>query len=286
LSALYGKILIVLFSGIIISFLLFALSLVLINMGLRERQIQLLNKQLEKLNTDKDRFISILAHDLRGPFSGLLGFAGLLTDNVRKTSIDEIEYQLNIINNSAKSIYILLEDILMWARNQSGKLPFEPQKLKFSTIYTEVIESLRLNANIKNIAINHFSSGELYVYADKNMVYTILRNLISNAIKFTKNGGKIDIYAETGSSEVTITVSDNGIGIESDMIAKIFDISEAHTTQGTANEEGTGLGLLLCKEFVEKHGGKIWVESKTGKGSNFKFTLQKFADTINSATNR
>ena len=116
------------------------------------------------------------------------------------------------------------------------------------------------------------------------MVYTILRNLISNAIKFTKNGGKIDINAEPGGSEVTITVSDNCIGMEPEMMAKLFDISQIYTTEGTESEEGTGLGLLLCKEFVEKHGGKIWVESKAGKGSDFKFTLQKFTDTFNSTS--
>jgi len=261
--------------------LLFALSLALIYTKLRAFQIQQLNKQLEKLNTDKDRFISILAHDLKTPFSALLGFAELLTTNIRKYDILEVEAQINIINQSAKRIYLLLEDILQWARIQSGNLPYNPQKLNFSTICAEAVESLKLNADNKKITINHYNSVELNLYADKNMLYSILRNLVSNAIKFTKKGGMVDLSADTSGSEVTITVSDNGIGIEPESIGKLFDISQIHATEGTASEKGTGLGLLICKEFVDKHGGKIWVESKIGKGSNFKFTLQKVNDTHN-----
>ena len=145
--------------------------------------------------------------------------------------------------------------------------------MKFTNICHDVIENLELNAKIKNITINHSAMEEINIFADIDMLKMVLRNLISNAIKFTNNGGQIDISAEQTDSTITISVLDNGIGIEPESLTKIFDISQFHTTTGTAEEKGTGLGLLLCKEFVEKHGGKIWVDSEFGKGSEFKFTL-------------
>lgn len=276
LSGLQGSSLIVLISGIIISFLLFALSLALINTRLRTKQILQLNRQLEKMNLDKDRFISILAHDLKSPFGAILGFADLLSKNVRHYDIDEIETKVNIINDSANRIYNLLDDILIWVKSQSNKMPYEPQKLNLKVVCEEVTEDLLLIANIKNIKINHSFSGELYIYADKNMLNTILRNLISNAIKFTNHGGQISIYAKQNINEVTIVVSDNGVGIKPETMANLFEMSQVNSTTGTAKEKGTGLGLLICKEFVEINGGKIWVESQLGQGSDFKFTLQKF----------
>lgn len=237
------------------------------------KQLNQANEELKELNTSKDRFISILAHDLRGPFSSILGFLDLLTENIREYDIDKIESQINIVNNSAKNTFNLLEDILMWVRANSDKIPYEPQKLNFGTICTEVTENLNLTANTKDITINHSALDEVNLFADKNMLTTVLRNLISNSIKFTNKKGQIDIYAETNQTNATITISDNGIGIKPDSINKLFDISQKITTTGTANEKGAGLGLLLCKEFVEKHGGKIWVESEVGKGSTFYFTL-------------
>jgi len=235
--------------------------------------IQQQNNVLKKINTDKDRFITILGHDLKSPFNSILGFLSLLTQNVRKYDIDKIESQINIVNNSAQNTFKLLEDILMWVRANSGKIPYEPQKLNFATICNEVIENLKLTANTKNITINHFATDEINIFADINMLNTVLRNLVSNSIKFTNKSGRIDIYAEKNHSNIIITVSDNGVGIEPDTLKKLFEISQKATTDGTENEKGTGLGLLLCKEFVEKHGGEIWVESDFGKGSDFKFTM-------------
>jgi PAS domain S-box-containing protein len=229
--------------------------------------------QLVKLNADKDRFISILAHDLKSPFNSILGFLGLLTENVRSYDIDRTEKFLNLINASAKSTFCLLEDILMWGRANSGKLPYEPQMVSLSYSCNGIIENLELTAKNKNISLNYFSNGEIFVFADSNMLNTILRNLISNAIKFTNENGKITINAEQDSSNVTITVTDNGVGIKDESLSKLFDISEKISTKGTANETGTGIGLLLSKEFVEKHSGKIWAESEFGKGSKFIFTF-------------
>jgi PAS domain S-box-containing protein len=231
------------------------------------------NEELKKLNADKDRFITILAHDLKSPFNSILGFLGLLTENIRTYDIEKIEKQINIVNNSAKTTFALLEDILMWVRANSGKIPYEPQKLNFGTICEDIIESLKQYADSKEITINNFLADEINIFADKNMLNTILRNLVSNSIKFTNRNGRIDIYAETNRTNAIITVSDNGIGIEPDTINKLFDISQIITKTGTANENGTGFGLILCKEFVEKHYGKIWAESEFGNGCNFKFTM-------------
>lgn len=231
------------------------------------------NNELKKLNADKDRFITILAHDLKNPFNSIIGFLNLLISNINDYDKTEIENYINIINDSAQKTYNLLEDILIWVKAQSGKFPYNPQKQNLTCICNEAIENLNLAANNKRININNHITEEISIYADKNMLTTILRNLISNAIKFTNSNGKIDITAEQYGSIVTILVSDNGVGIDSETIKKLFDITQKTSTEGTANESGTGLGLLLCKEFIDKHCGKIWVESELGKGSNFKFTM-------------
>jgi len=238
-----------------------------------ENQIQELNDKLLNLNADKDRFMSILAYDLKSPFSSLLGFLELLTSNIQKYDIDKIEKQITIINNSAQRIYNLLDDIVIWARSQSGKMPYDPQELNLHDICLEILADNKLGADNKNITINHFVAEEITVKADIDMLKTILRNLISNALKFTNNGGQISIYAEKEIDNTTIKVSDNGIGISPTVLNKLFDISQKYSTAGTAGENGTGFGLFLCKEFIEKHDGKICIESELGKGSTFMFKL-------------
>jgi PAS domain S-box-containing protein len=230
-------------------------------------------RKLIQLNADKDRFISILGHDLKNPFNNILGFSEVLTEEINSLNSDEIKEIAGNINKSAKITNKLLEDILMWARTQQGKIPFKPQKLSLTEICKNILETLIPNANAKGITINYAATKHINVFADADMLKTTLRNLVSNAIKFTNSGGVITISATQIDSNIIISVSDNGIGIPSDNLSKLFDISEVLTTTGTAKETGTGLGLLLCKEFVEKHGGKIWVESEVGKGSVFKFTL-------------
>ncbi len=231
------------------------------------------NNELEKLNADKNLFMSILAHDLKGPFNSILGYLGLLTGNIHTYDIIDIEKQLSIINNSAQNVYNLLEAILMWINSESGKIPFEPQVLSIKTIYSDIIETLKPYANTKAISIDYLGEENFNVFADQNMFQTILRNLVSNSIKFTNNGGQITINAQKTESDIIISVSDNGIGISPESQSKLFNISQIHTSNGTADESGTGLGLLLCKEFVNKNGGEIWVESELGKGSTFKFTV-------------
>ena len=231
------------------------------------------NIELQKLNADKDRFLAILAHDLRGPFHSILWLLDLLARNLHEYGIDKIEKYIVTVNSSAKTTYRLLEDVLLWIRANSGKIPYEPQKLSFATIYRDMIINITPKANYKGITINYLESENISVFADVNMLQTILRNLVSNAVKFTDTGGVINISCIKDREMATFTISDNGIGIAPEIIDKLFDLSELYTTKGTDDESGTGLGLLICKEFVEKHGGKIWVESEVGKGCDFKFTL-------------
>jgi signal transduction histidine kinase len=243
-------------------------------------------QQLLQLNSDKDLFLSVLAHDLRGPFNALLGLSDLLIENIREYDIDEIESLLKNIKNSAQNTYALLEDILRWTKAQSGNILFKPQNLKLNDICNNILETLNPSANAKKIIIYHITADKIKVFADIDMLKTVMRNLVSNAIKFNTSGGFINISAVENSENVTITVSDNGIGISPDKLTKLFNISHIKTsTIGTAQETGTGFGLLLCKEFVEKHGGKIWVESKCGKGSDFKFTLPLFKEQTNVISN-
>jgi PAS domain S-box-containing protein len=240
---------------------------------------------LQKLNADKDRFISILSHDLKSPFNSILGFSEVLTEDIRKLNTDEIEDIAKNINKSARNTLYLLEDLLAWAMMQQGKIIFKPQKLSLADICKNILEILNPNAVAKNITINYYIADRIKVFADIDMIKTVLRNLVSNALKFTNNGGTISVSSEENSENVTISISDNGVGIKAENIKKLFNISEVITTKGTAEETGTGLGLLLCKEFVEKHGGKIWVESEVGIGSEFKFTLPIFTEQVNVINN-
>jgi signal transduction histidine kinase len=263
----------VLLWGIVISLLLFALSMAIVNTTLRSKQIQKLNDELTKNNYDKDRFISILGHDLRSPFNALIGLSEIVIEETRKLEIDEIRNHVIQINQVSHKTLNLLDDILIWVRTQSGKINYEPEILKLSDVVNSVLETFIPVAGTKNIKINQNISEQVLVSADIDMLKTIMRNLISNAVKFTNKTGTINISSERNGPSAIIVVADNGKGIRPDDLNKLFDISQVFTTQGTEGETGSGLGLLLCREFVEKHGGKIWVESEPGRGSTFKFTL-------------
>ena len=231
------------------------------------------NKVLEKLNADKSIFFSILAHDIKSPLTSILGLSDLLLKDTHKYDNETIETFSKNIFDAASSTNNLLDDLLLWATSQYGKLPFKPQKIEFNTICAQTIKHLKSQAEKKEIDITIATPESIILWADENMLKTIFRNLVSNAIKFSNKGGKIRISAEKNPSDTQITVSDNGIGIEDDEQAKLFEISQSISNIGTMGEKGTGLGLKLCKELIEKHKGKVWVESKVGIGSNFKFTL-------------
>ncbi len=178
-----------------------------------------------------------------------------------------------ITNSSAKSTLILLDNLLNWAKSQTDQLMFRPANFNFSDVVGEIIKLKTTQAKAKGISLNYISLDEMVVFADENMLKVILRNLVSNAIKFTEYGGQVNISANRKQDCVEISVSDTGIGMSKKKIKELFNISLHSTNRGTANEHGSGLGLMLCKEFVDKHKGKIWVESQVGKGSDFRFTL-------------
>lgn len=241
-----------------------------------ENELIKVNKDLERAlqsNSDANRFISILAHDLRSPFSVILGYSELLSDNLHKFRSEEIEKLANEINKSTQMTFSLLEDLLKWARVRSGRIPFKPQKLNFKDIWADINKILTPFACSKNIEITYSIPDAVEVIADADMLKTILRNLISNAVKYSNPGGLIKVTAEQTITNIMFSVSDNGIGIHPDNLNKLFDLSELHPTPGTDGEKGMGLGLFLCKGFVEKHGGKIWAESIYGKSSIFYFTI-------------
>ena len=239
----------------------------------QESQLREYTSKLSKLNADKDLFISILAHDLSNHFNSIIGLLDLLKEHFRKFTTEETEEQIRNIHKSANTAFSLLQDLLIWVRTQSGFIHFEPANFNVDSICDEVINNLKYYAQGKNISLQCKIPADLMVKADIQMLKTILRNLISNAIKFTPSEGKIMVMAEKKKNETLITVSDNGIGIDPAMQNQLFKDFKTYSTNGTKGEKGTGLGLLICKMYVEKHDGKIWVESTPGKGSNFKFTL-------------
>ena len=240
---------------------------------LLEKSVAEKTSELKDLNASKDKFFSIIAHDLKNPFNTIIGFSELLNEEINSESTVKSKEYAAMINTSAVQTYKLLENLLDWASSQRGNISFEPGPINLSELLTEEINILYDMAGKKNIELSITCPANLVLSADKNMIKTILRNLLSNAIKFTFRNGKVELKALLKNNEVQITVSDNGIGMTKKTIVNLFRIDANLSTQGTENEKGTGLGLFLCKEFVEKHGGKIWVESLEGKGSQFTFTL-------------
>jgi signal transduction histidine kinase len=240
---------------------------------LLEKSVAIKTAELNELNASKDKFFSIIAHDLKNPFNSIIGLSEILKEEIRSGELERIEEYAGMINISAVQTLRLLENLLEWANSQTGILLFNPVSIKLCELLEEEFSILNDMAIGKNIELKSFITDNLTIIADKNMIKTILRNLISNAIKFTHKNGKVEIKAIKNNRQMEISVSDNGIGMTKKTIAKLFRIDANLLTRGTENEKGTGLGLFLCKEFVEKHGGKIWVESESGKGSIFKFSL-------------
>jgi|GEM_PF-1153263 len=273
-SFLSKEVINVLLLGTLISILLFVLTFSLINAKSKNHRIQHLNEELKKVNLSKDRFISVLAHDLKSPFNSLLGFSEVLSENINDLSKNEIEEFARNINTSAQGTYLLLEELLLWARVQTEHFPFTPKIINLFDICNQVIEDHKFISQKKNISVQNEIDSILNVKADELMLKTILRNLFSNAIKFTSKGGQIKLTADRSkNNRIVISISDNGIGMTSIEVSDLFNISTIHSKVGTANEKGTGMGLLLCKDLVLKHEGNIWVESSPGKGSQFSFTL-------------
>lgn len=244
---------------------------------IRAQRDQLENQrnELEKLNATKDKFFSILAHDLKNPFSGLHSMSEMLSANFKQIDDDDKSKLADKINENAKHIFDLLEDLLTWSRLQRGQMEYNPVKFNLSQLIDINLNVNKLAADKKQIALIAKNNGEICAFADRDMINAVVRNLVNNAVKFTGNMGTIEVDARPDSDGfVHVAVADNGIGISEEDQAKLFRIDIKTKSIGKSKEKGTGLGLILCKEFVEKNGGTIWVESEEGKGSCFRFTVK------------
>ena len=238
-----------------------------------EKALKESEARLSELNAAKDRFFSIIAHDLKSPFSNVAGLSELLAEQIHDKNYGELENLASLIQQSVQRASGLLSNLLQWAQTQTGRMSCQPEKFSLKRSISETLELLCNVASRKEITLTADYPEDLVVFADKNMVNTILRNLLSNAVKFSYSGGEVFLKVQKENNRALISVTDKGIGMTRENLQKLFKIQFRHSTTGTEKETGTGLGLLLCKEFVDLHQGKIWVESTINKGSTFYFTL-------------
>lgn len=240
-----------------------------------EAEIKLKNDELTNLNATKDKFFSIIAHDLKSPFNSILGLSEFMVSQIQEGNYEKIEEYADTIRSSSQRAMDLLQNLLEWSRVQTGRMVFSPENLKIDLLIHEALNLLGDSATQKGIVISKNIPDNLFAFVDQSMFSTIIRNLVSNAIKFSYRGGEIRVDLRELNNQIEVSVSDNGTGIKADQLENLFRIDQNQSKPGTQNEKGTGLGLILCKEFVEKHGGEIWAESQPGKGSKFKFTIPK-----------
>jgi len=235
----------------------------------RNKLLSKKNKEISNANKQKDRFFSIIAHDLRGPFNGFLGLTELLASEIDTMDKEEIQSSAAIMASSAKNLENLLENLLEWSCMEQGLIPFTPQEINLYQTTIECILILQAAAEKKEIQIQNKIEDDTIVFADNHMLHTIIRNILSNAVKFTQKGGSITIQAEKDSKNTILSITDSGIGMNAKIVENIFKLNVKTNRNGTENEPSSGLGLILCKEFIEKHGGKIGVESGENKGTTF-----------------
>ncbi|MFZ1786092.1 MAG: tetratricopeptide repeat-containing sensor histidine kinase [Ferruginibacter sp.] len=231
------------------------------------------NAELQTLNATKDKLFAIVAHDLKNPLSAFRSITQNLSDNKLQISKEEIDFFIGRLNQSANQLYDLLQNLLNWAISQIGKLPFTPEKISLAELAEDNTKLFQNNLLQKNQQVSVNINESFYVWADRNMIKTVVRNLLSNAVKFTPDGGKIELSVVQKNEELHFCVADSGIGISAEDISKLFKVEEDVNTVGQSAEKGTGLGLILCKELIEKNKGRIWAESTAGKGSRFIFAL-------------
>lgn len=240
-----------------------------------EEEIKRKNEELTLINAEKDKFFSVITHDLRGPFNSIMGFTQLLHEMVDEKDNPEIIEYADIILKSSEKAMDLLNNLMEWTRSQTGRMRYNPEYFELNGFLQPVLHLFDEIAGQKSISVTKNLPVSAPIFADKAMMGTIFRNLISNALKFTHEGGEVTISAEVGHNNLTVVVRDNGIGIPKESIKRLFRIDQNFSTQGTSKESGTGLGLILCKEFVNKNKGEIWVESEEGIGSTFYFTIPR-----------
>ncbi|MBF0118169.1 MAG: hybrid sensor histidine kinase/response regulator [Desulfobacterales bacterium] len=234
-----------------------------------------IRKKLEEANAAKTKFLSIIAHDLKNPLYSMMGFSDFLSKRYNDFNEEDKIKFLNNINISSHQLYKLLENLLDWASVQTGRMDYNPQISDLSVMVSMIIKLHKQQADEKKISLISKIAADTIILADTNMINTVIRNLLSNAIKFTPSGGQVTVSSDDLQTHVKISVIDTGIGIKKENIENLFKIEVKCMTLGTNKEKGTGLGLVLCKEFIEKNNGKIWVESEQNKGSKFMFTLPK-----------
>ncbi|MEI8048676.1 MAG: PAS domain S-box protein [Bacteroidota bacterium] len=236
---------------------------------LAEAEILLKNEKLRKMSSEKDKFFSIVAHDLRSPFNGFLGLTQIMAEDLPSLTMTEIQKIAQSMRTSANNLFRLLENLLYWTQIEQGVIPFSPGVLDLQAVMNESMVVVKELAKNKNIEIQYLIPAGMKIYADGNMFQTMIRNLASNAVKFTPKAGKITISAEYFNNGTEICIEDTGIGMDADMVSKLFHLDGKISRKGTEGEPSTGLGLVICKDFIEKHGGKFWVISEEGKGSKF-----------------
>jgi signal transduction histidine kinase len=234
------------------------------------------NEELSGFIAEKDKFFSIIAHDLRSPITSFMGLTGLMAEDAKTLPPERLEKMARLLNNSATSLYGLLDNLLDWASMQRGMFSYNPVTFNLATQVMECLQLTRDSAHSKNIEMEITIPDYLEVFADKRMFETVLRNLVLNAVKFTQKGGNVDVSARKREGDlIEIRVRDTGIGMKKELVDQLFKISGQTGRPGTDGEPSTGLGLIICKDFVEQHNGQIWVESEEGKGSTFIFTIPK-----------
>ncbi|HEY5511661.1 MAG TPA: ATP-binding protein [Prolixibacteraceae bacterium] len=241
-----------------------------------EEEIKVKNELLQISNGEKDKFFAILAHDLRSPLSSFLGLAEVMAEDLHTMTMAEIEDISKSLHVSATSLFQLLENLLEWSLLKKGNFQFHPEKIAINRIIHRSIDPVKESARRKNIDLKVDLTENYFVSCDVKLTETIFRNLISNALKYTYSGGTIVVTARpVKQEEVEVSVSDTGIGMSKELLSKLFIVNEQVSRKGTDGESSSGLGLLICKEFVEKQGGKIRAESIEGKGSTFYFTIKQ-----------
>jgi signal transduction histidine kinase len=241
----------------------------------KKNEIQILKiaEDLKKINDTKDKFVSIIAHDVRTPIIALIGYAEILAEDIEELQKSEIKEFASSIVEISKQTIGLLSNLLEWSRLQTGGIEFHPSNIDAYSISENTVALLTSNAEQKNISLINEIEKEAFVLADGNMMQSIFNNLVTNAIKFTNRNGKIILRSKEFGNKICFSIRDNGVGMDDNQKSMLFEMNKSFTTPGTTNEKGSGLGMILCKDFIEKHGGEIWVDSASGNGSEFFFTI-------------
>jgi len=233
-------------------------------------------EQLKELNTTKDTFFSILAHDLKNPFTSLYSISDILIANYQNLEEKEKLMMLRNMHKSAEHIFNLLENLLTWSSSQRGSIDYSPEKFNISSLIQMNMNLHKLPAEKKGVVLATNIADDLPAYGDREMTSTVIRNLINNAVKFSNKGGTVEVKILNKKKLFEVIVSDHGVGIPAEDLKKLFRIDEKYKSVGTEGESGTGLGLVLCKEFVEKNGGEIWCKTEEGSGTEFHFTIPRY----------